>query len=337
MKELATDMKPRVVLTNRVHPEVIEFLSRECEVLANSLLDPLSRRELLKRCRQAQALMVFMPDSIDDEFLEACPELKIVAGALKGYDNFEVEACTRRGIWFTIVPDHLSVPTAELALGLLLGLSRNLLEGDRLVRSGAFAGWRPELYGTGLAGKTLGIVGLGGLGQALARRLQGFELTVLYADPRPLPTEQEKEWRLSRRPLAEVLSGSDFLVLAAPLNPETFHLINADTLAAMKPGSLLINVARGSLVDEAAVAAALAAGHLRGYAADVFEMEDWARPDRPRVIPQPLLDNLDRTLFTPHLGSAVVEVRREIEFAAARSILQALKGEIPHGAVNRPR
>lgn len=330
-------MKPRVVVTHIIHPEVVEFLSQACEVVPNTTRETLPRKEVLRRCQGAQALMVFMPDSINDDFLAACPDLKIVAGALKGYDNFDVEACTRRGIWFTIVPDHLSAPTAELILGLLLGLSRNLLLGDRFVRSGAFDGWRPEFYGVGLSGKTLGIVGMGGVGQALAQRLVGFDLTVIYCDPRPLAPEKEQQWRLTRKIWAEVLAKSDFLVLAAPLTAETFHLINRATIATMKPGAILINPCRGSLVDEEAVPPALALGHLKGYAADVFEMEGWARWDRPRAIPQTLLDNENQTLFTPHLGSAVREVRREIELSAARSILQALRGEVPHGAINKPQ
>lgn len=327
---------PRVVITHWVHPEVIGFLNQECRVIPNDTRDTLPRQEILRRCQGAQALMVFMPDSLDEAFLDACPDLEIVAAALKGYDNFDVAACTRRGVWFTIVPDLLSVPTAELALGLLLGLTRHLLAGDRFVRTGKFSGWRPELYGAGLTGGTLGIVGLGGLGQALAQRLLGFDLKVIYSDPRPLPEDEERVLRLTRVALPELLSRSDFVVLAVPLNPSTQHLINAETVKTMKPGSFLINPCRGSVVDESAVAEALARGHLQGYAADVFEMEDWARADRPREIPAALLENPRQTLFTPHLGSAVDEVRREIAREAAINILQVFRGEKPRGAVNRP-
>ena len=328
--------KPRVVVTHWVHPEVIHFLSQACRVVPNDTRETLPRAEILRRCRGAQGLMVFMPDSLDAAFLEACPELQIVAAALKGYDNFDVEACTRRGVWFTIVPDLLSEPTAELALGLLLGLSRNLLAGDSLMRSGEFAGWRPRLYGPGLTGKTLGIVGMGGLGQALAQRLLGFDVKIIYSDPRPLPQDEEKALRLVRVTLKRLLQTSDFVVLAVPLNADTLHLIDAGALETMKPGSLLINPCRGSVVDEEAVAEALAAGRLQGYAADVFAMEDWARPDRPAGIPRALLANPGRTLFTPHLGSAVDEVRREIALEAAHNLLQGLRGERPRGAINQP-
>jgi phosphonate dehydrogenase len=328
--------KPQVVITHWVHPEVIRLLGNESQVIPNDTRDTLPREEILRRCQGAQGLMVFMPDSLEESFLEACPGLRIVAAALKGYDNFDVAACTRRGVWFSIVPDLLSEPTAELALGLLLGLSRNILAGDSLVRSGEFVGWRPRLYSSGLTGKTLGIVGMGGVGQALAQRLLGFDLKVVYCDPQRLPKDEEKALRLTRLPLPELLRSSDFVVLAVPLNPSSLHLINTETLEIMKPGSLLVNPGRGSVVDEEAVARALAQGHLKGYAADVFEMEDWARPDRPQGIPRALLENTGQTLFTPHLGSAVDEVRRDIALEAAGNILQALRGETPRGAINRP-
>jgi len=326
--------KPLVVITHWVHPEVIRLLSEECQVIPNNTRDTLPRDEIVRRCQGAQGLMVFMPDAIDASFLQACPSLKIVAAALKGYDNFDVDACVRQGVWFTIVPDLLSVPTAELSLGLLLGLTRHILAGDRVIRTGEFSGWRPQLYGAGLTGKTLGIVGMGGVGQVLAQRLLGFDLKVVYCDPRTLRRDEEEALRLTRLPLPELLTNSDFVVLAVPFNPATLHLINASTLESLKPGSFLINPCRGSVVDEQAVAEALTSGQLRGYAADVFEMEDWARPDRPEAIPRALLENTDQTLFTPHLGSAVDEVRRDIALEAAGSLLQALRGEKPRWAID---
>lgn len=329
-------MKSKVVVTHRVHEEILDLLRTSCEVCANQTPDTLEREEILRRAADAEGLMVFMPDSLDAEFLDCCPRLKVVAAALKGYDNFDVAACTRHRVWFTIVPDLLTVPTAELAIALLLGLTRQILGGDRYVRSGIFRGWRPHLYGTGLSGRTLGIIGMGAVGHALAKRLRGFDLTLLYSDIRELPASLEHDCGARPVPLDNLLAASDFVVLLLPLTSKTVHLINRDTLALMKPGAFLINVCRGSVVDEQAVVEALAAYRLGGYAADVFEMEDWARTDRSRTIPLALLDAADRTLFTPHLGSAVQEVRLEIERRAAQSILQALNGEVPTGAVNRP-
>lgn len=330
-------MKPKIVITHRVHPEVIQWFAPRFEVVANTGSETLPRAEILRRARNAEAIMTFMPDSVDEEFLVACPQLRVIGCALKGYDNYDVEACTRRGVWLTVVADLLTVPTAELTIGLLIGLMRKVLSGDRLVRSGEFGGWRPILYGTGLQRSTLGIVGMGAVGQAIARRLQGYDMALLYADPRPLEPEQEKKLGLTRVTFEELLDYSDIVMPMLPLRPETFHLIGARAIGMMKDGACLINTCRGSVVDEEAVADALAAGKLAGYAADVFEMEDWARADRPRTIPPRLLADRERTLFTPHLGSAVAQVRRAIEMEAAGSIVQALRGEIPKGAINHPR
>ncbi|MDH6100363.1 phosphonate dehydrogenase [Anabaenopsis sp. FSS-46] len=327
-------MKPKVVITNWVHPEVIELLEPNCEVIANPHQESLSREEILQRAKNADGLMVFMPDSIDEAFLRECPQLKVIAAALKGYDNFDVDACTRCGVWFTIVPSLLSAPTAEIAIGLLIGLSRQMLVGDRLMRTGKFAGWRPQLYSLGLANRTLGIVGMGALGKAIAQRLAGFEMRLLYSDPVALTPEQEEMAQLARVSFETLIEVSDFVLLVVPLQPGTFHLINAKTLAKMKPGSFLINPGRGSVVDEQAVCQALESGHLAGYAADVFEMEDWHRSDRPHNIPQSLLENTSQTFLTPHIGSAVDELRRDIALEAAQNILQALQGEKPQGAVN---
>jgi phosphonate dehydrogenase len=321
---------PRVVVTQRIHPEVKQFLTTHADVLVNENPEPWTRSELLGIAKDAEGLMVFMPDSLNDEFLAACPRLRIVAAALKGADNFDVKACTRRGIWFTIVPDLLTESTAELAIALLLGLARNVLPGDRHVRSGEFQGWRPTLYGTGLRGSTVGIVGFGHVGQALARILKGFDCLVLWCDVRPIVGEAEAS------SFEHLLAVSDFVVPLVPLMPGTFHLFNRDTLAQMKRDAFLINVCRGSVVDEEAVADALESGQLAGYAADTFEMEDWARADRPRTVSDRLLRLADRTLFTPHLGSAVTSVRLAVERAAASNILQVLAGLRPSGAINDP-
>jgi phosphonate dehydrogenase len=326
---------PTVVITHRVHEEVKTLLNTTCTVICNESVESWPKEKLAELATQADALMVFMPDSAGEDFLARCPRLKIIAAALKGYDNFDVAACTRRGIWFSIVPDLLSVPTAELALGLMLGITRNIVAGDRLVRSGSFQGWRPVLYGSGLNRRVIGIVGMGKLGRALARLLTGFDSEVLYADPAALVTEEEAHLRVRRVEMNALLALSDIVVTLLPLTDSTLHFINASAIARMKRGSYLVSVGRGSVVDENAVADALDRGHLAGYAADVFEMEDWARQDRPQTVNPRLLLHADRTLFTPHLGSAVDRVRLEIELAAARNILHALNGERPPDAVNQ--
>lgn len=329
------DLTSRVVISSWVHPDVKALLDESCTVVPNDTRQALAPEELRERCRDAHGLMAFMPERVDDAFLAACPDLRVVACALKGYDNFDVDACTRRGVWLTIVPDLLTAPTAELTIGLMIALGRNILPGDRLVRGGNFSGWRPVLYGQGIEGSTVGLVGAGAVGKAVARRLAGFRTTLLYADNMPLSPDQEVELRLRQVALGELLEQSDFVVLCLPLVHGTRHLVNQDFLTRMKPGALLINTARGSLVDEAAVADALEGDRLAGYAADVFPMEDWALPDRPRGVSARLRESR-KTVLTPHLGSAVDRVRREIALQAAESMLQALRGEVPAGAVNRP-
>ena len=328
--------RPKVVISNWVHPEVVELLARSCAVVPNDTRDALAPVELLRRCRDAHALLAFMPERIEDAFLAACPNLRIIACALKGYDNFDVEACTRRGVWLTIVPDLLAAPTAELTIGLMIALGRNILAGDELVRSGRFQGWRPVLYGQGIDGSTVGLFGAGAVGKSVARHLAGFRATLLYFDNVALLPQEEEELRLRRVPRDELLQRSDFVVLCVPLTPDTRHLVDRRFLLQMKTGAFLVNTARGSLVDEAAVGDALETGALAGYAADVFAMEDWALADRPAHVPSPLLNAAGKTVFTSHLGSAVDRVRRGIALQAANSLLECLRGETPSGAVNHP-
>jgi phosphonate dehydrogenase len=329
-------MLPKIVLSSWVHPEVIAFLEQAAEVVPHQARDVVPADELRRRCRDAHGLMAFMSDRIDETFLSACPELKVVACALKGYDNFDAAACERRGVWLTVVPDRLTQPTAELAIGLMISLARNVLPGDRLVRSGQFRGWRPILYGRGLDGSTVGLIGVGAVGKAVARRLAGFQTTLLYTDRVPLSPDQEDALRLRRVAREELLRQSDFVLLGLPLATETRGLVDACFLAGLKRGAFLINIARGSLVDEAAIADALESGVLGGYAADVFAFEDWALDGRPEELDTRLRQARDKTLFTPHLGSAVDDVRRDIALQAAASLIDALQGRVPAGAVNRP-
>ncbi len=322
---------PRVLITHWVHPEAIERLSQSCEVIANPARETWPAERVRAEAAQCEAMIAFMPDRVDAGFLEACPRLRVIAAALKGADNFDLEACTRRGVWLAVVPEKLAEPTAELAMALLLALARKMLPGDDHVRSGSFRGWRPQLYGTGLAGATLGLIGMGSVGRALAPRAAAMGMKVVYADPQPGPAGYE------RVSLESLLAQSDFVMPLVHLTPDTYRMIDAAALTRMKAGACLVNVGRGSLVDEAAVAASLGAGRLGGYAADVFEMEDWALEARPRAIHPALLADRARTFFTPHLGSAVDAARREIALEAAENVLDALGGRRPRGALNDPR
>jgi phosphonate dehydrogenase len=308
----------RILCTARVFPETRAALAPLGEVAHPATDAPWSAAELQARLATAEAVMAFMTDRVDDVFLDAAPRLRVLACALKGWDNIDVGACRARGVAVSIVPDLLTAPTAELAVALTLGLARRLREGDAAVRAG-FAGWRPSLYGLGLDGATVTILGLGALGAAIAARLAPFGCALLGVDPaRDAPG-------VARMPLETALAGADVVIAALPLTPATRGLLDAARLALFPPHALLVNIGRGSTVVEADVLAALEAGRLGGYAADVFEMEDWALPDRPRAIAPGLLAH-PATLFTPHLGSATVSARRAIEARAAANIADVLEG-----------
>ncbi len=326
--------RPKAVITHWVHDEVIDYLADYCDIVINTGRESFEHDALMEHLEDADAVMVFMPDSIDGGFLDRCPNLRVVSAALKGFDNFDVTACTRRGIWFTNVPDLLTIPTAELAIGHLIAVGRNMAAGDRLVRSGWFKGWRPVLYGQGLAGSTVGILGMGAVGQAIAERLVPFSATVLYHDRQRLPSHREADLNCRLFPLEDIYHRSDFIVVALPLSDETANIIDEEAISKMKHGSYLINVGRGSSVVEPAVRSALAEGRLAGFGTDVFCFEDWLRPGRRQSIDTGLLELTDSTFFTPHLGSAVEQVRLNIAMDAAVNIVEVLQGRRPHGAVN---
>ncbi|MEO1689605.1 MAG: NAD(P)-dependent oxidoreductase, partial [Pseudomonadota bacterium] len=285
--------------------------------------DPFSAAELARECAEAEALMAFMTERVDAALLDACPRLRVVAGAFKGFDNVDREALRARGIAFSYVPDLLTWPTAELAVGLAIALARNMRPGDAAVRGGGFQGWRPTLYGASLLGACVGVVGAGAVGQAILQLLSGFPGERLAAEPDAEARAQAQALGAETTSLADLAARADVVMLATPLTPRTLGLVDAAFLAAMRPGALLVNPARGSVVQEAAVADALASGRLGGYAADVFELEDRSRPDAPSDVHPALLAH-PRTVFTPHLGSAVVETRRAIARAAADEILARL-------------
>jgi len=326
----------KVVVSNQIFPETRALLAGHAELDVNEAVEPWPWPEVQRRCRDAAALLAFMTDRLDHDFFAACPQLRVVGAALKGCDNIDVAAAERAGVWVTIVPELLTVPTAELAIGLMLAAGRRIVAGDRRIRAGGFAGWRPALYGLGLADATVGIVGFGKVGRAIAERLAHFRCRLLAFDMWPTDPPGALAPPVTVAGLESLLERSDYVILALPLTPATLHIVDRTAIARMKPGALLINTARGSLVDEAAVADAIETGRLSGYAADVFECEDWARPDRPALIEPRLVAPDAPTVLTPHLGSAVESVRRKIEIAAARSIIDALAGREPSGAVNRP-
>lgn len=321
-------MKPTIVVTQPIHADVVQRLQQVGHVVMNHGPEPWGHEELQQHLRTAHALMAFMPDRIDAQTLSHAPMLKTIACALKGYDNFDISACQKAGVVISFVPDLLTEPTAELAIGLTIAAARHVIPGDQCMRTGRYAGWRPVLYGRGLHHSVVSVIGLGAVGKAIIDRLMGFGCAELLGVD---PVNQDPRIRLV--PLEEAITRSDYMILAVPLLPATRHLINGSLLAKARPGLVLVNIGRGSVVDEAAVAHALDADLLGAYAADVFEMEDWLLHDRPQQVHPALLASA-KTVLTPHLGSAVARVRLAIEHRAADNLLQVLAGQLPQDCLS---
>lgn len=320
---------PRIVVTQPVIDDTAARLSQLGDLDLHRGPDPLSQDALADRLDGAAAMIGFMTDRVDAATLRRASALRVIACALKGYDNYDVDACTAAGVWLTIVPDLLTEPTAELAVGLAIALGRNIRRGDLQVRNGEFRGWRAQLYGQGLAGTTVAIVGMGLVGRAIAERLRAFGCQIIGVD-----LAAKMPAGVNGLPLDAALACAQLVIVALPLDTVTRHLIGEREIAQAQCGALWVNVGRGSVVDEAAMARALTRGQAGGYAADVFECEDWSLPDRPADVNAALREH-PRTVFTPHLGSAVFEVRRAIEHRAVDNVEAVLRGEEPPDAVNR--
>ncbi|MCL2722917.1 MAG: D-glycerate dehydrogenase [Polyangiaceae bacterium] len=282
-------------------------------------------------CRErVEALVALVTDRIDEALLATLPRLRIVANVAVGVDNIDLAACARRGIVVTNTPDVLTEATADLAFGLLLSAARRIAEGDRLMRAGGFSGWTPTfMLGTRVHGMTLGILGLGRIGQAVARRARGFGMHVLYTQRTRLSEEMERALGAAFVPaLDEMLARADAVSIHCPLTQETRHLFSRERLARMKPGSVLVNTARGPIVDEAALADALAKGPLAAAGLDVYEEE-------PRV--HPALLTRENVVLAPHIGSADRASREAMAGMAIANVMRFLSGEPPVSQVTMGR
>lgn len=284
----------------------------------------MSRAQLLEALGEASGLISLLSVTVDQALLAAAPRLRVVANFATGYDNVDVAAATRRKVVITNTPDVLTEATADFAFALLLATARRMVEGDRLVRGGQWAGWAPGLLlGADVAGATLGIIGMGRIGQAVARRARGFSMRVLYASSRSDDTAAALG--ATRVGMDELLAASDFISLHCPLTPRTRHIIDRSAIAAMKPGAILINTARGACVDEVALAEALVAGRIAGAGLDVFAEE-------PAV--HPALLACDGVVLAPHAGSATTTARRRMAETCARAVRAVLDGRVPETVVN---
>src|SRR5262249_5144530 len=288
--------------------------------------DPMTRPDLLARLAGRQGLVALITEIIDEPLLLACPDLRGVANVAVGYNNVDVSAATRHGGGVRNTPDVLTDTTADFAWSLLMAAARRVVESDRYVRDGHWKKWDFSLlWGADIHGKTLGIVGFGRIGRAMAKRARGFDMRVLYQDAVRADPASERELNAGRVDLATLLRESDFVTLHTPLLPETRHLINADSLRAMKKTAYLVNASRGPVVDEAALVQALREGWIAGAALDVFENE----PDLT-----PGLIGLPNVVLTPHIGSASNDTRVKMSTLAVENCLAVLEGRPPLTPVN---
>jgi glyoxylate reductase len=318
---------PAVLVTRGVPERVRRHLAERCRLEVWEGEGVMPRAELLDRVAGKAGLVAMLTDRVDSELLDrAGPELRVVANYAVGHDNLDLEACTARGVLAANTPDVVTEATADLAWALLLAAARRVAEGDRFLRARRPWIWGPEFFlGFEVHGKTLGVIGLGRIGRAVARRAAGFAMPVLYTARRRLEPDQEAALGVAWRELDQLLAEADFVSVHTGLSPATRHLIGPEQLDRMKPTAVLVNTARGPIVDEAALAAALRDGRLGAAGLDVFERE-------PEV--HPGLLELDKVTIVPHLGTATLETRVAMGMTAAANVLAALEGRRPPNLLN---
>ena len=321
-------MKPKVLVTRQVFPEVVEALRARFDVEHNDDDRPWAPEELARRLADKQGVLATVMDRVDEAVLAAAPGLKVVSNIAVGTNNVDIPACTKRGIRVTNTPEVLNDTTADLTWALLMAAARRVAEGDAMVRRGewtvAFRMQSP--LGTDVHHATLGILGMGRIGQAIAKRATGFDMRVLYHNRGRIPEADERRLNATWVEKDRLLAESDFVVVMVPYSPAVHHLIGAAEIAKMKPTAILVNTARGGVVDDAALVEALRAGRIAGAGLDVFEGE-------PRLNPGYLA--LPNAVLTPHIGSATRATRLRMCETAVANLTAALEGRTPPNLVNQ--
>ena len=300
--------KPKVLATHKLFDAARKSLDASCDVEYWEKQERPRREELLRQVRDKEGLVCLLTERIDEELLNEAPKLRIVANVAVGFDNIDLAACTKHGAVATNTPGVLDDTTADFAWTLMMAVARRLGEGEALARSGNWKGWNlDQLVGTDVSGKTLGLVGFGRIGRAMARRANGFQMKVIYNDAQRVAENVEKELKAEYRELDRLLMEADFVSVHVPLLPETRRLFDAAKFALMKRAAFFINTARGAVVDEAALVQALESGAIAGAGLDVFEKEPMIHPGLKRA----------NVVLTPHIASASLETRRRIKSPAA--------------------
>jgi len=318
-------MRPKALVTHTLLPEAMDFLAQHVNFEIGAEQDVLPKPDLIRKVRDKEGILSLLTVDIDRDVMDAAPRLKIIANCAAGYDNIDIDHAKQKGILVTNTPGVLTETTADLTWALILAVARKIPQADRFTKSGAFTGWKLDLFlGQEVTGKRLGIIGLGRIGKAVAERATGFKMDVVYYDHRRLSAEEEKAIGASYQPLHELLRTSDIVSVHASMTEGAHHLLSRDKLGLMKREAILINAARGPIVDEEALADALGSGKIWGAGLDVYERE-------PAV--EERLLRLDNVVLLPHVGSATYETRLKMAIMAATNLVAVLRGEQPPNPV----
>ncbi len=322
-------IQPKILVARAVFPEVITRLESHFEVESNQIDDVLSKAQLISKLRGKQGVFTTGGERIDAEVLAACPDLKICANMAVGYNNFDLDAMTKAGVWATNAPDVLTETTADFGFALLMATARRVTESEHYLRAGKWTKWSYDMFaGADIHGATLGVLGMGRIGQGIAKRgALGFGMKVIYHNRTRLAPALEAECKARYVSKAELLRTADHLVLVLPYSAASHHSIGAAELAMMKPTATLVNIARGGIVDDAALAAALASRRIAAAGLDVFEGEPTVHPD---------LLALTNVVLTPHIASATRPTRLAMANLAADNLLAFFSGNKPLTPLNQP-
>lgn len=316
----------KVFITRKIPDIAIKMLKSKYSVRINKEDRQLTKKQIIKRAKNVNAILSLLTDRIDKEVMVAAKGLKVIANYAVGYDNIDINEAKKRGIIVTNTPGVLTETTADLAWALLFATARRIVEGDKFIRESRFDGWKPTLLlGYDIYGKVLGVIGTGRIGTAFALRSKGFNMKVLYYDKKRNPIV-EKECKGKQVTMNRLLKESDYISVHIPLNKETYHLIGDKEIECMKKTVILINTSRGAIIDEMALADALRKNVIAGAGLDVYEREP--------SITRKLL-NLGNVVLTPHIGSASYETRAKMAVMAAQSIIDVLEGKMPKNIVNK--
>ena len=319
---------PRVLVTREIFDESLEYRARHFEVSANQSDRVFTPEGLAAQLADKNGALITLTERIDAALLEQCPKLKAVCNIAVGFNNIDLNACQAHGVMATNTPGVLDDSTADFTWALILATARRVTEAEHYLRAGKWTGWKlKQFLGTDVHHAALGILGMGRVGQAVARRARGFEMTVLYHNSRRLSAEVEKSCRAAYLSLDELLARADILTVHTPYSPATHHLLGAAQFAKMKPGAIIINAARGGVVDDAALVAALKQGALAGAGLDVFENEPALHADFLK---------LTNVVLTPHIASSSEATRRRMAMLAAENLVAALTTGKPPNLLHPP-